>query len=171
MSDQVDPWDAMVLNDASDEEYIPTGADGIDDEDLDFEQEDDDYQDIGEDDTSGDEDLGNLGDIVLSPCIVHFSCVTPAKCGTGSFAKISNSATTESRMLRAWPRCRDLSTTGRVEEWSGLCTNPAQHLWRFERNRKTRTTFTIHPFGALPRASSKRETIGIRRSRSLSLLV
>ena len=59
MSGQVDPWDAMVQSDDSDQEYIPTGADGIDDSDLDFEPQDD---------TSGEDGLGGLGGVVLSPC-------------------------------------------------------------------------------------------------------
>lgn len=74
MSGQVDPWDAMVQNDDSDEDYIPTGADGIDDEDQDL--EDDYYQDIDEDDVSDDDELGDIGDTVLSPCMLSFSCMT-----------------------------------------------------------------------------------------------
>ena len=69
MSAQVDPWDAMVQNDDSDQEYVPTGADGIDDEDQDFEQ-DYDYQDVDEDDTSDDDELGDMGDVALSPCTI-----------------------------------------------------------------------------------------------------
>jgi len=81
MSGQADPWDAMAQNDDSDEDYIPTGADGIDDEDEDYEQ--DDYQDVDEDNTSDDGELGDLEDIVLSPCMVRSSCVTSAECGSG----------------------------------------------------------------------------------------
>ncbi|KAF9654442.1 hypothetical protein BDM02DRAFT_3106854 [Thelephora ganbajun] len=89
MSGQVDPWDAMAQNDDSDEDYIPTGADGIDDEDQDLEQDDDDddsYQGSDDDDTSDDNELRDLGDIVLSPCMLSFSRVTSAECGTGRFA-------------------------------------------------------------------------------------
>ena len=72
MSGQADPWDAMVQNGDSDEDYIPTGADGIDDEDRDLEQ-DDDYRDADEGDTSEDDELEDLGDIPLSSSILGFS--------------------------------------------------------------------------------------------------
>jgi len=81
MSGQADPWDEMVQNDDSDQEYIPTGADGIDDEDQDFDLQDDDYDydDTDGGDRSDDDGLGNLGDIVLSPCSSPFFRVTPAE--------------------------------------------------------------------------------------------
>jgi len=66
MSHQVDPWDAMVQNDDSDEDYLPTGADGIDDEDQDFDQQDDD----GDDYQDTDEDNIGDGDVFLSPCML-----------------------------------------------------------------------------------------------------
>lgn len=86
MSGQADPWDAMVQHDDSDQEYIPTGADGTDDEDQDFEQEDDDYYlDVDEDDTS-DDVPGDMGDAGLGPHTVPFFCRTSAECGTDRFA-------------------------------------------------------------------------------------
>lgn len=49
MSDHIDPWDAMAQNDDSDQDYLPTGADGID--------------------TSDDDELGDIGDTALSSCM------------------------------------------------------------------------------------------------------
>lgn len=72
MSGRVDPWDAMVQNDDSDEDYIPTGADGIDDEDQDLEQDGDDYRDADEDDTSEGDELEGLGDVPLSLFMLSF---------------------------------------------------------------------------------------------------
>ena len=81
MSGQPDPWDAMVQNGDSDEEYIPTGVDGIDAEDQDFEDQDDDYEDTDEDDISNDDELEDN-----RPCILRFACVTSAESGTGCYA-------------------------------------------------------------------------------------
>jgi len=119
MSGQVDPWDAMVQNDGEDEDYNFTGADGIDDEDQDFEpqDDDDDYRDVDEDDTTDDDEFGDLGDIVLSPCTLSFSCVTSAERGTRCFAQTSNLETMENQTLPLWLRCRNSSPMGRVLEW------------------------------------------------------
>ena len=87
MSGQVDPWDAMVQNDDSDEDYIPTGADGIDDEDQDFEQDDDHHQDVDEDDTSDDNELQNIGNSALGRCMLCFSYVTSPEWETDRFAQ------------------------------------------------------------------------------------
>lgn len=87
MSRQPDPWDAMVQNDDSDQEYVPTGADGTDDEDQDFGRQDDNYfLEVDEDDTSDDYELGDLGDVDFSPCTIPFFCETSSECGTGRFA-------------------------------------------------------------------------------------
>lgn len=67
MSAQFDPWDAMVQNDDSDEDYVPTGGDGIDD---DLEERDDDYRDIDEDYASDDEELE-----LFSPSMLSFTRV------------------------------------------------------------------------------------------------
>ena len=94
----------MAQSDDSDQEYIPTGADGIDDEDQDFEQGgDDDYdydQDADDDDTSDNDELGNLGDIVLSPCGLPFSRVTLTEYGTVRFKQTSKSETMERQILQ-----------------------------------------------------------------------
>ena len=66
MSGQIDPWDAMGQNDDSDEDYIPVGADGTDGG---FEEQDEDYRDMDEDDTSDDDELE-----VPSPCMLSFIC-------------------------------------------------------------------------------------------------
>lgn len=76
MSGQFDPWDAMGQNDDSDEDYMPTGADGIDDEDPDFEQDDDHYQDADEGGASDDDELRNVGNSALGQCMLNFLCVT-----------------------------------------------------------------------------------------------
>lgn len=102
MSGEADPWDAMVQNDDSDGDYIPTGADGIDDEDQDFEQQDDyAYEGIDEGDTSDEDELRDIVDIVLSPCTLRLSCVTSAEYGTGCFTQAP------SQMLQLWLRCRN----------------------------------------------------------------
>ena len=111
MSGPADPWDAMAQSDDSDQEYIPTGADGIDDEDQDFEQDDGDYdydydQDADDGDTSDNGELVNLGDIVLSPCALPFCRVTSTEYGTVCFTQTSNSETMEIQMLRLWLHCR-----------------------------------------------------------------
>jgi len=152
MSGQADPWDAMAQNDDSDEDYIPTGADGIDDEDEDFEQ-DGDYHDVDEDDDdiSDDAEPGDLGDIVLSPCTVRFSCATLAECGIG-FAQTSSSETMESLMLPPWSKF----------------AGGSKRNWRIRKRKNILTTTTsIHP----TRASSEQGIIGIQRSLSLNLLV
>lgn len=115
MSRQADPWDAMVQNDDSDEDYIPIGPDGIDDDDQDFEQQDDDYEDTDEYGPSDDSEPGDAADIALSLCILGFSCAASAECGTGCFAQTSNSET-ESPMLQLWLHCRNSSPVGRVRE-------------------------------------------------------
>jgi hypothetical protein len=69
MSSQIDPWDAMVQNDDFDEDYIPTGVDGIDD-DL------DDYRDIDEDYASDDDGLE-----VLGLCTLSFTCMPQLNSG------------------------------------------------------------------------------------------
>ena len=99
MSDQVDPWDAMVQNDDSDEDYFPTGADGIDAT------------------SSDDDELGDIEDTVLSSCMLSFSWMTSAECGTGCFAQALNSGTIESQMLQLSLHCRNSSQVGRVREW------------------------------------------------------
>jgi hypothetical protein len=66
MTDQVNPWDAMAQNDDSDEDYLPTGADGID--------------------TSDDDELDGIGDPVTSSCTLSPSCLALAECITGCFA-------------------------------------------------------------------------------------
>lgn len=68
MSGRTDPWDAMVQDDESDDDYIPTSADGIED----------DYRDIDEEDPSDDDELE-----VLSPCMLSLTCVASAKFTTG----------------------------------------------------------------------------------------
>ena len=169
----------MVQTDDSDEGYVPTGADGTDDEDRDFEQDDDDdddddYQDTDADDTTGEDELGNLGDIVLSPCTVPFSRAVSTECATCYSAQTSNLGTTESQMLRQWLRCRNSSPIGRVGDWSGSYNNHAEDSDRSKRNQRTRTmkmTFTIHPIGVLCGASSAPETIGTRRLLSPNLPV
>lgn len=65
MSGQFDPWDAMGQNEDSDEDYVPTGADGIDDGDPEFEQDDDHYQGADEDDASDSDELQNVGNSAL----------------------------------------------------------------------------------------------------------
>jgi len=93
----------MAQSDDSDQEYIPTAADGIDDEDQDFEQDDDDYdydQDPDDGDTSDNDELGNLGNIVLSPCALPFFRVTTTEYGTVRFTQTSNSETIQMQMLR-----------------------------------------------------------------------
>lgn len=63
MSGLTDPWDAMVQHNDSDEDYIPDGADGID---HDLEEQEDEYRDIDEDDDTSDGDELD----VLSPSIL-----------------------------------------------------------------------------------------------------
>lgn len=116
MSDQVDPWDAMVQNNDSDEDYLPTGADGIDDEDMDFE-DDDDYQYTDEGSDSDDDGLGDIEDVFLSPCILGFSCITSAERKIHCFSQMSDSERTESQTLQLWLRCRSSLPVGRVRGW------------------------------------------------------
>lgn len=106
MSGQPDPWDAMVQNGDSDEEYIPTGVDGIDDED-----QDDGYEDIDEDVISDDDEFEDN-----RPCIPRSACVTSAESGTGHHVQMSNTDTMESQMLRLSLHCEN-SSIGRVQEW------------------------------------------------------
>ena len=68
MSAQIDPWDAMVQNDDSDEDYIPAGGDGIDD---DLEEQDDDDRDIGDEGYASDDEEFEF----FSPCMLNFTCV------------------------------------------------------------------------------------------------
>jgi len=175
MSGPADPWDAMVQSDDSDQEYTHTGADGIDDEDQDFELQDDDYdydRDTDDDDASDDNELGNLGNIVLSPCTPPFFRVTSAEHGTVRSTKASNSETMESRMLRLWPHCRNLSPMERAEDQSGSYKDPAKYSSGSKRNQRTRmrTTTFICPIGALRTTSNAPEVIGTRKSPSPNLL-
>lgn len=175
MSGPADPWDAMAQSDDLNQEYIPTGADGIDDEDQDFELQDDSYdydRDTDDGDTSDDDELGNLGDIVLSPCTLPFFRMTSAEHGTIRSTKTSNSETTESQMLQLWLHCSNLLPMGRVEDRSGSYNNLAKHLSGSRRNqRTTRTTFFIYPIGAPRMTSNAQEVIGTRKSPSPNLLV
>ena len=91
----------MVQSSDSDREYIPTGADGTDDEDDDYEQDDDEYdyaygQDADDANNSDNNELGSLGDIVLSPCALPFLQVTSTEDGTVCFTQA----------LRLWLHCR-----------------------------------------------------------------
>jgi len=79
MSDQIDPWDAMAQNDDSDEDYLPTGADGIE--------------------ASDDDEFGDIGDTALSSYMPSSYCMTSTECGTGCFAQTLNSGAAESRVL------------------------------------------------------------------------
>lgn len=63
MTGRTDPWEAMAQNDDSDDDYIPSGADGTDDDDQEIGEEVDNYRDIEEDDSNENE----LGDLVFSP--------------------------------------------------------------------------------------------------------
>ena len=63
MTGRTDPWEAMAQNDDSDDDYIPSGADGTDDYDQEIGEEVDNYQDIEEDDSNENE----LGNLVFSP--------------------------------------------------------------------------------------------------------
>lgn len=56
MSEQVDPWDAMVQTCDSDDDYTPTGADRIGDESVQDFEEDGNYSDV-DDDEIGDDEL------------------------------------------------------------------------------------------------------------------
>ena len=111
MSGQPDPWDAMVQNSDSDEEYIYTGVDGIDDEDRDSEEQDDRYSDMDEDGISDDDELEDR-----SPCMLCLACVTPAESGTGCSAQTSNRRMKEWQMLPPWLHYEN-SSIGQVQEW------------------------------------------------------
>lgn len=63
MTGRTDPWEAMAQNDDSDDDYIPSGADGTDDDDQEIGEEVDNYRDVEEDDSNENE----LGDLVFSP--------------------------------------------------------------------------------------------------------
>ena len=75
MSERTDPWDAMVQTDDSDEDYLPSSADGIDEENRDFEEQSDNYdRNIDEDDLRDGDELG--------PCMFALTRVTLAKQST-----------------------------------------------------------------------------------------
>jgi hypothetical protein len=108
MSGQVDPWDAMVQSDGSDEDYIPTGADGMDDEDQDLEEQVDDLLDIDDDD---------LRDTILGLCMRGFTWVTSHESRTYCFAQTSNLEVMKSQVLELRLCYGNSPQTGWAQEW------------------------------------------------------
>ena len=147
MSGQIDPWDAMAQNDDSDEDYTPTGADGIDD--------DDDYRDIDEDDASDEDELE-----VLSPCTPSFICMASTELGSGC-PQTSNTETEEGQILRLASISAlygNFSLMGWLHGWR------TSYGSKWMRKTKTTKTTSIHPIGAPRGVSSALEITGTLRS-------
>lgn len=139
----------MVQTGDSDEDYTPTGADGVDDESVQDFEEDENYSDTDEYEV-GDDELE-----VLSLSMPSFVCVASAERKPGCSTQTPD---TEAVVILQLLLRYAHSPTGQLRIRTMMTTMA-----------KTTRIYSIHPTGAQCVAPNAPETIGTQRSPNLSL--